>query len=213
MREVNEKFQLVLPHIHRRNSAERAIWDLKESFISGLPSTHKNFPLHLWCQLLPHASLTLNLLRQYHMDPRLSGYAQLHGEFNHNSTPLAPPVTQVIINEKPNVRGTWASHWLKGWYLGPLMNHHRCHCVYVTKKRGKQDSDCVEFFPHNTPLPYNSSSENFIIASHKLAHALKNPEPQAPVSNIGDSQKVTIEQLYHILSKVADNLQKRADPQ
>ena len=79
MREVNETFQLVLPHTHRRNSAERAIRTFKEPFISGLASTHKDFPLHLWCQLLPRASLTLNLLQKYRMNPKLSGYVQLNG--------------------------------------------------------------------------------------------------------------------------------------
>ena len=79
MREVNEKFQLVPPHIHRRNSAEWAIRTFKEHFIAGLSSTHKDFPLHLWCQLIPHAILTFNLLRQFCMNPKLSGYAQLHG--------------------------------------------------------------------------------------------------------------------------------------
>ena len=93
----------------------------------------------------------------------------------------------MIIHEKPTVRGTWESHGVKGWYLGPSMNHYWFHCVYVTKTRGERDSDCVKFPPHNTPLPYNSSSENVIIAVHELAHALKNPAPQAPFSNIGDS--------------------------
>ena len=158
MRELNENFQLVPPHIHRRNSAEQAIWTFKEHFIAGLSSTHKDFPLYLWCRLLPHSSLTLNSLRQSCMNPKLSGYAQLHEEFNYDATPLAVPGAQVIIHEKPTVRGTWSSHGVKGWYLGPSMNHYWCHHVYVTKRRGERDSDCVEFFPHNTPIPYNSSS-------------------------------------------------------
>ena len=58
------------------------------------------------------------------MNPKLSGYVKLHGEFNYDATPLAPPGTQVIIHEKPTVRGTWASHRVKGWYLGPSMNHY-----------------------------------------------------------------------------------------
>ena len=62
MREVNEKIQLVLPHINRRNSAERSIRTIKENFIAVISSTHKYFPLHLWCRLLPHAILTINLL-------------------------------------------------------------------------------------------------------------------------------------------------------
>ena len=36
MREVNEKFQLVPPHIHHINSAELYIWTFKEHLISGL---------------------------------------------------------------------------------------------------------------------------------------------------------------------------------
>ena len=92
------------------------------------------------------------------MNPKLSGYAQLHGEFNYNFTPLDPTGTQVIAHEQPTLRGTWESNGLKGWYLGPSIEHYRCHRVYVTKKRGERDSDCVEFSSHNTPLPYISSS-------------------------------------------------------
>ena len=147
MREVNENFQLFPPHIHRRNSAEYAIRTFKENFIAGLSSTHKDFPLHIWCRLIPHAILALNLLRQSRMNPKLSGYAQLHGAFNYNATPLAPPGTQVIIHEKPTAIGTWEPHGVKGWYLGPSMNHYRYHHVYTTNKRGERDSDCVEFFP------------------------------------------------------------------
>ena len=136
MREVNKTFQLVPPHIHRRNSVERTIRTFKDHFIAGLSRTHKDFPLHLWCQLIPHTILTLNLIRQSRMNPRLSGYAQLHGEFNYDAAPLPPPGKQVIIHENPTVRGTWASHGVKGWYLGPSTNHYRCHHVYVTKTRG-----------------------------------------------------------------------------
>ena len=172
MREVNEKFQLVPPNSHRINSAERAIGTFKEHFISGIASTHKEFPLDLWCRLLPHSSLTLNVLRQLRMNPKLSGYDQLHGEFNYNATPLAPPGTQVIVHEKPTVRVTWASHGVKGWYIGPSVEHYICHFVYVTKTRGERDSDCVEFFLHNNPLSYYFSSKNVIIAAHELDHAL-----------------------------------------
>ena len=192
MREVNEQFQLVPPHIHWINSSERAIRNFKEHFVTGPSSNHKGFPIHLWCRLIPHAILTLNLLRQYCVNPKLSGYAQLHGGFNYNAMPLAPPGTQVIIHEKPTVRVTWAPHGMKGWYLGPLMNHYLCHHAYVTKTRGEIDSDCVEFFPHNTPLPYKSSAENAIIAAQELAYTLQNPTPQAPFSNIGESQLVAI---------------------
>ena len=146
MREVNEKFKLFPPHIHHRNSVERAIRTFKEHLISGLASTHKDFPLHIWCQLLPPSSLTLNLLRKSRTNLKLSGYSQLHGKFNHNATPLAPPGTQIIVHEKPTERETWSTHGVKGWYIGPSMEHYRCHRVYITKTRGELDSDRIEFF-------------------------------------------------------------------
>ena len=187
-----------------RNSAERAIWIFKANFIAGISSTHKYFPLHIWCRILPHTSLTLNLLRQSWIKPKLSGYAQLHGEFNYDATPLAPHGTQVIIHKNPTVRGTWASHGVKVWYIGPSMNHYRCHHVYFTKTRWERDSYCVEFSPHNTPPPYNSSSENVIIVARELVYALSNPALQAPFSNKENSQIVAIEQLSKIFFKAGD---------
>ena len=86
------------------------------------------------------------------------------------------------------------------------------HCVYINKTRGERDSYCVDCFPYNTPLPYNYSSENVIIESHKLDHDLQNPAPQSPSSNIGDSQMVAIEKLSDMFSKVAANLHQIVNP-
>jgi hypothetical protein len=55
-------YQLVPPHCHRRNAAERAIRTFKEHFVAGLSSVDPVFPLHLWGRLLPQAEITLNLL-------------------------------------------------------------------------------------------------------------------------------------------------------
>ena len=209
MKEVNKKFQLVPPHIHQRNSTKRAIQTFKDHFIACLASTHKDFPLHLWCRLLPHACLTINLLRQSRLNPKLSGYAQLHGQFNYDATPLDPPGTKVVVHEKLTTRKTWAVKGQQGWHLGPSMEHCRCHHVYTTKTRGERDSDCVEFFPHNTPLPFNSSAENATIATIELANALKNPTPHAPYSNIGDEQMAPIHQLSQIYSRITNTLQNK----
>jgi hypothetical protein len=56
------KFQLVPPNDHQRNQAEKAIQTFKAHFISILCGADKNFPMHLWCQLLPQAEDTLNML-------------------------------------------------------------------------------------------------------------------------------------------------------
>ena len=55
--------QLVPPHVHRRNAAERAIRTFKDHFLSVLPGTAATYPTDRWDLLLPQAELTLNLLR------------------------------------------------------------------------------------------------------------------------------------------------------
>lgn len=57
-------------------------------------------------------------MRQSRINPKLSGYAILHGEFNYDAIPLAPSGTRMIVNEKIAVRGTWALHEKKA---GPLV--------------------------------------------------------------------------------------------
>jgi hypothetical protein len=86
-------YQLAPPHIHRRNNVERAIQTFKNHFIAGLCSVDPNFPLKLWEKLLPQATITLNLLQKSRINPRMSAYAQLNGNFYFNRTPLAPPGT------------------------------------------------------------------------------------------------------------------------
>ena len=74
MIEKEVDFQLVPPHIHQRNLAERAISTFKDHFIAGLDSVDQQFSIHLWCRLLPQATLTLNLMQQSNTNPKLSAY-------------------------------------------------------------------------------------------------------------------------------------------
>jgi hypothetical protein len=75
----NIDYQLVPPHCHRRNTAERAIRTFKEHFVTGLSSGDPSFPMHLWDRLLPQAEITLNLLRTSRLHPQLSAAAHYHG--------------------------------------------------------------------------------------------------------------------------------------
>ena len=100
MDDEHKLFQLVPPHLHQRNAAEREIQTLKNHFIAGLVSTHDDFPMQLWCCLLPQAIVTLNLLCQSCINPFLSAHVQLNSKFNYNATPFVPPGTKVIVHIK-----------------------------------------------------------------------------------------------------------------
>jgi len=97
----------------------------------------KDFPIHLWDRLLPQAELTLNMLRGSRLDPTISAWEELHGPFDFNRTPIAPPGVRVLIHEKPAVRGTWAPHAVEGWYLGPALNSYHCYTVWSKDTRAQ----------------------------------------------------------------------------
>ena len=82
MQSISIKYELVPPHIHRRNAAERAIWTFKNHFIAGLASLDPNFPMAQWDRLLHQAILTMNHLRNARANPNLSAHVYLHDVFN-----------------------------------------------------------------------------------------------------------------------------------
>ena len=188
MEEENENFQLVTPHLHRQNAAERAIQTSKNHFISGIVSTHKDFPIHLWCRLLPQAIVTLNLLLPSRINPTLSEYAQLHGILDFNATPFAPPGTKVILHQKLTMRQSWAPRGKDGWYIDRDKGHYRCYNIYVPETRSVIQPDTVEFLPYNSKMSFRSSAENATIAVTELIHDLRNPAPAAPYAHIGDAK-------------------------
>ena len=100
------EYQLVPPHIHRRNLAERAIKTFKDHLLAALAGVDATFPMHLWCRLLTQAEMTLNMLRASRIHPSLSAYNELYGAFDFNKTPLAPLEIRIIIHEKPSQRAS-----------------------------------------------------------------------------------------------------------
>jgi hypothetical protein len=65
--------------MHRRNRAERAIRTFKNHFLAILAGVDKSFPPYLWDLLLPQAELTLNLLRQSAINPKILAWEFFNG--------------------------------------------------------------------------------------------------------------------------------------
>ena len=66
------QFQLVPPHMHQRNAAERAVRTFKNHFIAALCKVDPIFSFYLWERLFPQVYMTLNMLRLYRLNPGLS---------------------------------------------------------------------------------------------------------------------------------------------
>ena len=78
-RKSNVDFQLVPPHVHRRNSAERSMQTFKSHFLASLATLLSDFTMKEWDRLLPHAQLTLNNLQASCRQPTLSAHAAALG--------------------------------------------------------------------------------------------------------------------------------------
>jgi hypothetical protein len=118
------KLHLVEPHNHQVNAAEHAIQTFKDAFIAALAMTDSNFPLQLWDKITPHVQDTLNMMHASRINPTISAYEALNGPYNWNRYPLAPLGCKAVVYEDGDSRGSWASHGVNGWYLGPSKDHY-----------------------------------------------------------------------------------------
>ena len=151
---------LVEPHNHRVNAAERTIQTFKDHFVSALATTDSEFPLQLWDRLTPQVETMLNLMRRSRLDPTKSAYEVLHGPYDWNCFPLAPPGCKAVIYESPAQRGSWGSRGIEVWYVGPLMDHYRCCHYFVPATRAYRISGSAELFPHNCQVPCLTTGEH-----------------------------------------------------
>jgi hypothetical protein len=198
----NLTYQLAPPHIHRRNAAERAIRTFKNHLLAGLATADPDFPVSHWDRLLHQSILTLNLLRNSRVNPKLSAYAYLFGNFDFNKTPLAPPGTKVVVHLKATNRASWEYHGEEGWYVGPSMEHYRCVKCFIPSTNRVRDADTVKFFPHQIPFPSTTTVDYLHQAANDILSLLKNP-PKSSFPSL-ESGNITT----NALTKIATMLQR-----
>jgi hypothetical protein len=59
-------------------------------FILILAGVNDKFPFSLWCHLLEPTELTLNLLRQSKVAPKVSAFVHVHAPHEYMKKPFAP---------------------------------------------------------------------------------------------------------------------------
>ena len=187
------KYQLVPPHVHRRNRAERAIRTFKDHFLAILAGVAPTYPRDRWDLLLPQAELTLNLLRPS-LNPTRSAWESLFGPFNFDATPLGPAGCRVLIHSKAAIRRSWENRCHEGFYLGPTLQHYRCYQVLNKQSGAVTISDTIKFRHHYLPTPELSPEDKLLHAVQAINHTL------ARTSNAtNEEQLAAIETLRTIL--------------
>jgi hypothetical protein len=184
-RKHNVAFQLVPPHSHRRNAAERAIRTFKNHLCAGIATCDENFPSQEWDRLLPQATITLNLLRSSRIHPSISAHAAIHGIFDFNTTPLAPPGTRIVVHENSNNRTSFGTHATDGWYIGPALDHYRCYHCYIPSTASTRNADTVDFFPKQVPFPKTNTDDYLRQAAEDIVSILSTKRTSNPSLTYG----------------------------
>ena len=202
-------FQLVPPDMHRRNRAERAIRTFKDHFLAILAGVDATFPPYLWDLLLPQAELTLNLLRQSALNPRISAWEYFQGPFDFNKTPLGPVGCRVLIHAKPATRRTWDFRAKEGFYIGPALDSYRCFKLVKSDTKSQVISDTVEFRHAFRAIPSPSPEDKIIHGLHTIASALKDaPLPTTITQHNAIANLCELFESWRLLSPPA-NIQAR----
>jgi hypothetical protein len=176
--------QLVEPHNHRVNAAERAIQTFKNRFIDSLGTTDSEFPVQLWDKLAPQVQDCINLIRRSRISPNKFAYETLEGPYDWNRYPLAPLGTRAIIFEDSDTRASWAPHGLDAWYLGPSKDHYRCHIYYVPETKGYRVSGSAELFPQHCREPTYSPDSHVKELSTELQENIANVRRKVHTVNV-----------------------------
>jgi hypothetical protein len=188
----NMTYQLVPPHDHRRNKAEKAIQTFKDHFVAILCGADTSFPLNLWDLLLRQAEHTLNMLRPARMTPTVSAYTYLWGQHDYNTNPFAPLGCKVESHLVPSIRETWAPHTASGYYVGTSWEHYRCHEVYIIDTRHTRICSSV-FFKHKyLTMPSLTPADALIQAADNLTTALAGVIPPPSMTTEAIAQLISI---------------------
>jgi hypothetical protein len=118
------QYKLVPLGNHLCSQAEHMIHTFKVHFISILAGVDNNFLLSVWCHLLEPTELTLNLLRQSKVAPKVSTYAHIHVPHNNMKKPFAPLSWAIQAHIKLEDCRTWHTQSDAGFSLGMSIEHH-----------------------------------------------------------------------------------------
>ena len=104
---------------------------------------------------------------------QIFAYAHLHGTYNFDTNPLAPPVVRALLYNDPDHRISYGVHGDETYYLGPALEHYRCYKYFVPSTGGTRICATAHFFPTDVASPTLFPTTKILVVTNELVHALK----------------------------------------
>jgi hypothetical protein len=168
------EWELVPPHNHRRNVAERAIQTAKGHIIANVLGCDPTFPLKEWHRILPQIELTLNMLRPSNVRQTVSAHTYVYGQHDYNRMPLAPLGCATQCFAANTQRLTFGAHSMDSWYIGTSNEHYRCQKVFLKETRAERITDTIIFHHKRITCPTVSAADAIVAAANNLNQTIQN---------------------------------------
>ena len=98
----------------------------QRKFLSVLAGVDHDFTKFMWDNLLVQTELTLNLLLQSTLNPRISAWGYFNVIFDYAANPLDTIGCKIIIHTTSNNSKSWDQQGRKGFIVGPALHQYRC---------------------------------------------------------------------------------------
>ena len=175
----NTAYQTVAPGNggHRNNRDEGAIQTGSNHIISTIATTDPDFPIRYWCYGIEKMEMTMNMLRKTHVNPKISAFTYLHGQFAYGTVPVLPFGWKMVCFEDPADRQKQAFHRVEGFVLGMCTHQHRKIQGIIRLTNAVRETNTFTFFAPpqyvmpGVPTPKEvllEASANLITAVHSI---------------------------------------------
>ena len=149
----------------------------------------------MWDNLLVQIELTINLLRQATLNPRISAWEYYNGAFDYTATPLGPIGCKIMIHTTSNKGKSWDQRRREGFSVVPALQHYQCIQSIDSKTKPLIITDTDEYLHKYLTQPHITAEYRMTHAKDFLTAALKD----VPTS-IFDSQLAAIEAVREIFT-------------
>jgi hypothetical protein len=130
------------------------------------------------------AKLTLNLLHQAMLNPRIIAWDFFQGPFDFNKTPLGPVGCRILTHAKPATRQSWDLRAKPGFYIGPDLDTYLCFKLVKTNTKSQVISDTVKFSHLYLSVPVPSAEDKIIHGLQVIVGAIRGAAPPTSVSQL-----------------------------
>ena len=115
------------------------------------------------------------MLQPLRINPNISAYNQVWGNFDYKKTSLTPIDCKVIIHDCPENTGMQDRYDTIAYYIDIAEKHYRNYKYYVPEISVTRISDTVEFFPKLVQMPKTSSEDRLPPVLEAIKGVLKHP--------------------------------------